>query len=267
MVGQRVGNRLQREVPAELVAPAAHHYRPGPGRLLRPVVDEGRLPDAGFAGHDDERRPAGRRLRQRGVEAGELGSAPGEGQAPGRAGGDGRRAVTIGGGQSGAVQGLGLRRRRDTEVLRQPLANPGVGGERRRRPPGGQMGPHEGAQGGLVVRIVRQRRLGEGRSTTVVAGGHGGVDGDGPGPGDVRLGGGPLGEHPLAVLLRQQRATRQFEGGGSGSTGGADPPVAQGVGGSGGQGRHLVDVQPLGDQRVPARRPQQAVGADHAAQP
>jgi hypothetical protein len=140
------------------------------------VLDEGRLADAGFAGHDDERRGAAGRVRQRAVEHRKLAGPADHGRPEVAVGtvqrtvGGGvrsgrrrwavrRRAdrrVAVGGGQGHAVQRLGFGGRRDAEVFSEGVPHTGVRGQRRGGTPGTQVGTHQRPEGDLVVGIVTE---------------------------------------------------------------------------------------------------------------
>ena len=191
-----VGDRLEREASPHRVAAAGEDGGAALSDPVRPRLDQGRLPDARLA-LDHRHHDAGRAgPGQLAVEDDQLGLASGQGL--GAVSGSRRRSGRTGQlvAENGRVERLGLRRRAHAEIFGQPGPGLGVRGQGRCRPPGGGVGPHEQAEGGLVEGVMVEGGAGLIRRAQRVAAVEGDLGGGEPGPGDQAghrgaVGGGP----------------------------------------------------------------------------
>ncbi len=231
MIDHRVRHRLQRQIPAQLVAPAPQHdgialHQPRPGVHQRGLAD----PD--IALHDEE-GPAGASHAGQGVvEGGDLVDSADD-AARSRSFRRVGHCVAVGGGQSSLVHGLRLRRWRHAEIVGQAGADPPIRSQRRCRTTGGQVGVHERPQDDLVVGIACERLLGQRRRRSVVAAGDRGVNREPVDLRHCRSDGRAVGHDPVAVLVGEQLAMGQPEGGVGGGPRRADATFGQRLRGDG----------------------------------
>ena len=177
-----------------IAPPRRARRRPPTGR---PGPHQRRLADPGLA-LAPPRPPRRRRARRRGTRSSHASSArpPDQAAAPPGTGschaaGGGRRRLA---GEDRQVEGFGVRGRgRRPARRRGRLAGAGVGVERRGGAPGGDVRPHEQAEGDLVERVTAERPAGRGGGARRVAGREGGLGHQGARLGDepLRLARGP----------------------------------------------------------------------------
>ncbi len=165
------------------------------------------------------------------------------------------------------MQLLGLPYRVGAEVLHQTLPEAGVGGQGRRRPAGGSMGPHQHPQGRLVIGIVVEDAFGHHGRIGGIARRQCRLGGHQPGPGHQAGHRGAVGGRPHRVgLVGQQLAPHQGQ-----RRPGGGPRRARAAGRQPGAGLvdpglQFGDVEPVGGQRPAAVGPGQPVGAEHRAE-
>ena len=152
------------------------------------------------------------------------------------------------------------------EVVGESTARPCVRAERGGRPTGRQLGAHQHPPQCLVVRIVGERRIGGQLGGERIVGRQRRLGGHAARPGDQRRAPLPLGGHPGALVVRQQRPARQRERGRRGRPGGGAAAVVERLDRLAHARGQLIDVEPVGDEGEAGVGAHDPLDAEHPAQ-
>ena len=142
----------------------------------------------------------------------------------------------------------------------------GVRRQRRCRPPAGHLRVHQGPQGGLVVRVVGQRRFGGDLGGDEVARLQRRLRREPTRPCHRRRRARAIDLDPLALVIGQQRTARQCQRGAGSRPSGGEPALAQRVRGLTDQDAQLVHIEPIDPQRESGLGPRQTVSTEDPAQ-
>ena len=129
------------------------------------------------------------------------------------------------------------------------------------------MGPHQGPQRGLVVRVVVEPGRSGRRRTQRITGPQRGIGRDEAHGSDRSLDRRPGAVNPGTVVLRQERPPHQVEGHRRRQPGGQGVAGLQPGGCLGGMGVELVDIEPVGAQAQTGVGPLDPLGPEHVPQP
>ena len=147
------------------------------------------------------------------------------------------------------MEGLGLVGRAHAQLVGQHLAGAGVGVERRGGPAGPGVGAHQQAERDLVERVAVECPAGGGRGGRRVAGGQGGLGGEGLRLGHQAFDGRPRALDRRPLVVGKQRPPGQRHGRLGHRAGGPRRPDGQAGARLGDPRLQLHDVEPVDASR------------------